>query len=141
MIKLIDEIDIQILKELNWNCRIQVKKLAQIVHLTAPAVSARIANMEDQGIIKKYTLELDLEKVGLHRPVFIQVALEDPNRKMYLKVIRKYRNAIRQNYKTTGDMNYLIEGAFHNNNELNDFVTDLEKIATYRVYDVLGEEF
>lgn len=141
MTELIDETDTQILKELNWNCRIQVKQLAKIVHLTAPAVSARIANMEDQGIIKKYTIELDLEKVGLHRPVFIQVALEDPNRKNYLKVIHKYRNAIRQNYKTTGDMNYLVEGAFHNNDELNNFITDLEKIATYRVYDVLGEEF
>lgn len=138
---MIDETDTRILKELNKNCRIKIKQLAKIVHLTAPAVSARIENMEDNGIIKKYTIKLDLEKIGYLRPIFIQVSLKDFNHKEYLSLIKKYRNSIAQNYKTTGDMNYLIEGAFHNNEELNNFVSELEKISTYRIYDVLSEEF
>lgn len=140
MKKLVDDTDIKILYALNKNCRIKVNQIAEIVHLSAPAVAARIANMEDSGVIRKYTIELDLEKVGLHRPIFIQVSLHDDNHKKYLSLINEYRLSIRHHYRTTGDMNYLIEGAFHDNEELNGFIIKLAKIANYRIYDVLSEE-
>lgn len=70
-----DPTDLQIIKELNHNCRIKVTQLAQLVHLTPPAVAARIQRLEDAGIIKRYTIEVDLEKMGFMRQVFIQVAV------------------------------------------------------------------
>lgn len=60
-----------------------------------------------------------------------------PSSDEYIKFIHEYRNFIRHHYKTTGDGNYLIEGAFNTRADLNNFLTQLDSIATYKVSEVL----
>jgi len=57
----------------------------------------------------------------------------------YSALIKRYRNAIRHHYRVTGDMPYLIEGAFHSRTELNDFLLELGTVATYKVSDVIDQ--
>ncbi len=135
-----DPTDIEILKHLNRNCRIKINRLAELVHLTAPAVAARIQKMEDDGVIKKYTIEVDLEQLGFDRQVFIQVALKADKRSAYDHLIRDYRNDLRHHYRTTGESGYLIEGAFSTRSELTTFLARLEELASYKVIDVIGED-
>ena len=141
MFRLIDSTDMAILKALNHNCRLKVSHLAQQVHLTAPAVAARIANLEATGVIKNYTIETDLGKIGYNLQVFIQVKLLATKQTAYLAFIHQHRNDIRHHYQTTGEMNYLIEAAFMSRNDLKDFLDNLTQFASYRVIDVLGEQF
>jgi len=137
---LLDATDTLILKELTKNCRIKVNHLAQRVHLTAPAVPARITRLEDSGVIKRYTIEVNTEKLGYDRQIFIRTAMKDASqRTAYQKLIKRYRNAIRHHYRVSGDMPYLIEGAFHSRAKLNDFLVDLGEVATYKVIDVIDE--
>ncbi|MCT4487673.1 Lrp/AsnC family transcriptional regulator [Levilactobacillus parabrevis] len=137
---MLDQTDTQILKELTKNCRIKINHLAQHVHLTAPAVTARIKRLEDTGIIKRYTIEVDTEKLGYDRQIFIRAAMKDAQQRAeYSALIKRYRNAIRHHYRVTGDMPYLIEGAFHSRAELNDFLLELGTVATYKVSDVIDQ--
>ncbi|MFD1471938.1 Lrp/AsnC family transcriptional regulator [Companilactobacillus mishanensis] len=136
---MVDDTDIEILKHLNRNSRIKNKRLAELVHLTAPAVAARIDNLVESGVIKKYTLEVDTSKLDFDRQVFIQVAITNFNHEDYLKFIKTKRNLIRHHYKTSGDMNYLIECSFHTTNDLNDFLDNLDKYANYRVIDIISQ--
>ncbi|MFC6202200.1 Lrp/AsnC family transcriptional regulator [Lactiplantibacillus nangangensis] len=138
---MIDPTDMAILKALNQNCRIKVNHLAELVHLTAPAVAARIANLEATGVIKNYTIETDLTQIGYPLQVFIQVKLLATKQTAYLTFIREHRNDIRHHYQTTGEMNYLIEGAFTSREKLKAFLDALSKFASYRVTDVLAEQF
>lgn len=59
----------------------------------------------------------------------------------YLTFIHEHRNDIRHHYQTTGEMNYLIEGAFTSHEKLKTFLDALSKFASYRVIDVLAEQF
>ncbi|UIF28963.1 Lrp/AsnC family transcriptional regulator [Levilactobacillus brevis] len=137
---MLDQTDLQILKELTHNCRIKVNHLAQRVHLTAPAVTARINRLEDTGVIKHYTIEVDTEKLGYDRQIFIRAAVKNASqRTAYRQLIKTYRNAIRHHYRVSGDMPYLIEGAFHSRRDLNDFLLALGDVATYKVLDVIDE--
>lgn len=140
MFQLLDQTDLNILKELTKNCRIKANHLAERVHLTAPAVAARITRLEDAGIIKRYTIEVDTEKLGFDRQVFIQAAVKNATQRAgYDALIHQYRNAIRHHYRVTGERPYLIEGAFHTRAELNDFLLALGQVATYTVTDVIDE--
>ena len=61
---MIDNTDMHILKELTKNSRITMKELGEKVHLTGPATSARVAKLEDNGIIEGYTIKVNQVKMG-----------------------------------------------------------------------------
>lgn len=134
---MLDATDMAILKALNQNSRIKISHLAQQVHLTPPAVNARIVSLEDAGIIQKYTTEVDPEKLGYYRQIFIQITPTQAEPTKYLAFIHHYRNFIRHHYRTTGEGNYLIEGGFHSREELNQFLKALSVLATYQISEVM----
>lgn len=135
----VDNTDLKILKHLNRDSRIKKNKLAKLVNLTPPAVAARIEQLEDEKIIKKYTIEVDLDKMGYNFQVFIQTKMDFRSNKKYLNFVDSKRNFIRHHYKISGQMNYMIHGAFHSNSELDDFLTELGKYANYQVLNVISE--
>ena len=59
-----DAIDKKILSLLGQNARIPLKKIAEQVFLSPPAVSARIERMENSGIIAGYRVTVAQEKLG-----------------------------------------------------------------------------
>jgi DNA-binding Lrp family transcriptional regulator len=58
-----DEIDRSILNVLQDNSRLSFRKIAQKIGVTAATVSARVSDMEDRGIIRKYTVLLDYDQL------------------------------------------------------------------------------
>jgi Lrp/AsnC family transcriptional regulator for asnA, asnC and gidA len=58
-----DEIDRSILNVLQDNSRLSFRKIAQKIGVTAATVSARVSDMENKGIIKKYTVLLDYDQL------------------------------------------------------------------------------
>lgn len=134
-----DQTDAKILKELNHNSRLKKNQIARLVHLTPPAVATRIEQMEDAGIIQKYTIEVDPTKLGYTHQVFIQVEITHFNHRAYRDFIHKKRNFIRHHYKISGQTNYLIQAAFHSSRELDTFVTELEPYGNYQIVAILEE--
>ncbi|MDD5193681.1 MAG: winged helix-turn-helix transcriptional regulator [Candidatus Nanoarchaeia archaeon] len=61
------EKDKLILFELLQDCRQPIAKIAKAVKLPQQTVSYRIAKMEKEKIIKKYTINIDYQKLGLNR--------------------------------------------------------------------------
>ena len=70
-----DAIDKKILSLLGQNARIPLKKIAEQVFLSPPAVSARIERMESSGIITGYRVTVAQEKLGYHITAFVNVVL------------------------------------------------------------------
>ena len=54
-----DFINEMILKELKEDSRISMSELGRRVHLSAPAVRERIRQLEEQNVIKRYTLDIN----------------------------------------------------------------------------------
>lgn len=59
-----DQTDVNILRELQLNSRLSNKALGDRVHLSAPAVAERVRRMEEAGVIKGYTLDVDPAAMG-----------------------------------------------------------------------------
>ncbi|MCF7935084.1 MAG: Lrp/AsnC family transcriptional regulator [Synergistales bacterium] len=66
-----DEVDIQILSELRKDSRITLRRLAETVNLSAPTARARLQNLEITGIIKRYTVIVDYERLGYPIQAFV----------------------------------------------------------------------
>ena len=72
----LDEIDIALLRELERDSRQSQRALARHVNMSAPAVAERIARFERNGIIRKYSIAVDWERLGFDVVVYMPITLE-----------------------------------------------------------------
>ena len=61
----IDKIDLDILKNLSSNAKISFTDLASKILVSPSTVHVRVKKMEDAGIIKNFTINIDYSMLGL----------------------------------------------------------------------------
>ena len=123
-----DNIDKQILSMLQKNARTPLKALAENVFLSSPAVSARIKQLEREGVITGYRAELDPAKLGCFITAFINIAMEAARKLEFYEFVEKCPNVIECN-SITGDYSMLLKVAFPTTFELDVFVSELQKFG------------
>ncbi|MDQ1195228.1 Lrp/AsnC family transcriptional regulator [Agrobacterium sp. SORGH_AS 787] len=70
---MLDDIDKRILQLLSNDGRMSVKDLAQQVGLSAPSTSERIKRLEERGVIRGFTVEIDPASIGFTLQAIIRV--------------------------------------------------------------------
>ena len=85
-----DDLDIKILKELQKNSRIPFRDLAKKFNVSAQTISDRVNKMIKNGIIKKFTLDCDLSKLGYELTFFVHVNTEISKLKKVAEEMEKY---------------------------------------------------
>lgn len=138
LIDIIDQTDIEILKLLGENSRIQWKELGQKIHLTGQAVGNRIRRLEDTGIIEQYTIAINRIKLGQIVTAFVTVFVETSNHQEFKNFFQK-EEAISEVHRTSGDGCYLLKTHFASNEELDRFLGRLLKYGNYRVNLSIGK--
>lgn len=71
----LDETDLEILQLLLSNARRPYSDIADAVGLSAPAVSDRVARLQETGIVRRFTLDVDRSQLRKGVPVLVSVAL------------------------------------------------------------------
>lgn len=137
---MLDHTDMQILEELSKNSRITMKELGEKVHLTSPAASARVAKLEDSGIIEGYTIKVNEVKLGFGIHAFITVITQNTYHEPYLYFIGAQKQYIIHNYKISGEGCYLLECKFTSNEALNSFLEKLNKYANYKLSIIIDKK-
>jgi Lrp/AsnC family transcriptional regulator, leucine-responsive regulatory protein len=61
---MIDNIDSAMLKLLAGNARLSLKELAASIPLSAPSTSERLRRLEERGVIRAYTVDLEPKLLG-----------------------------------------------------------------------------
>lgn len=69
----LDESDLKIIKLLSKDSKMSFSELGEKVHLTAPAVHARVKKMEKSGIIRNYSANIDFSRIGLSVTAFVRL--------------------------------------------------------------------
>ncbi|MEM8775483.1 MAG: Lrp/AsnC family transcriptional regulator [Pseudomonadota bacterium] len=77
---MLDEIDKKILQSLSADSRQSIEKLSEEVCLSPTPVRRRVKKLEDDGIIQRYTLNVDMKKLGYALTVFAFVKLQGRDR-------------------------------------------------------------
>ncbi|MEQ8391039.1 MAG: Lrp/AsnC family transcriptional regulator [Thalassospira sp.] len=68
-----DEIDQKILKILMRDARISQKELAAKVGLSAPGAAERVRRLEERGIIRGFTIDVDPEALGYPLQAIVRI--------------------------------------------------------------------
>jgi Lrp/AsnC family transcriptional regulator, regulator for asnA, asnC and gidA len=117
----LDELDRAILEELNVDARRSHREIAHRLKVSPTTVSARIARLEAQGVIRGYVPILDDEQLGwdLWATVGIRIS-KGRLREVEERLARDPRAyAI---YDVTGDTDALLIGRFRDRRDLDRFV-------------------
>jgi Lrp/AsnC family leucine-responsive transcriptional regulator len=69
---LVDETNLQLLRELQEDARLSLAELGRRVGLSSPAVAERIARLEQEQVILGYHAELNPRALGLHLTAVIR---------------------------------------------------------------------
>jgi Lrp/AsnC family leucine-responsive transcriptional regulator len=116
-----------------------MKELGEKVHLTGPATSARVAKLEDNGIIEGYTIKVNQVKMGYLVQAIIHIYTKSTNHQPYLSFIKAHEEYIINNYKISGESCYLLECKFPGNEILNEFLTGLSNLVNYKLSIVINK--
>ena len=70
---MLDNIDRMLLALLKEDTKRKYSELGEVVHLSPPAVHERVKKLERAGVIRKYTIEIDPEALGLTLQAFVRM--------------------------------------------------------------------
>ncbi|MCZ0871200.1 Lrp/AsnC family transcriptional regulator [Peribacillus sp. AS_2] len=128
----LDNIDFQILRLLSENSRIQWKDLGEQIHMTGQAVGNRIKKLEENGVIKAYSLIVDEMKIGISYTAFVIIYMETANHDSFIRFIND-RNEIVEAHRVSGEGCYHLKIKVNSQELLNLF---LNKILDYGNYSL-----
>ena len=132
-----DEIDYEIIRELQKNGRISVKKLADIVSLTPPAVSDRIRKLEKEGVILGYKAVINPKKLGMNIKAIINVVLKNGKQEEFLNFAIKNKCIVECNH-VTGRFSMTVEVILKDMHELEETVSKIQKYGSTQTLVVLS---
>jgi Transcriptional regulators len=123
-----DSIDYEIVKHLQEDGRIPVKKLAEIVSLTPPAVTERIKKLENSGVIKGYKAIVDPSKLGKKIKAIINLTLKNDTRKELIAFVKENKCILECNL-VTGSFSASMNAIFEDISELDTLVSNMLKFG------------
>ena len=106
----LDRIDINILAQLQRNCRITNIELAKSVALSPSPCLLRVKRLEKAGYITSYNARVDLSKLGETITVFTEVTLSDHHREDFAKFETAIRaiDEVIECHVVSGGYDYLL---------------------------------
>jgi DNA-binding Lrp family transcriptional regulator len=117
-----DDINRKILRLLQENSKQGFKEVARKVGVSEATVFNRVKKLEQKGIIEKYTIKLNEEKIEEWFTVVIGVDLESGKYlKNVVETLKRIGN-IQAVYDVIGDFDLLIIQKFRNKEELFDYI-------------------
>lgn len=107
---LLDRLDRAILVLLQHDNKMSQRKIAEKVHLSAPAVQRRIKRLEETGVIQSNVAVVDPTKVGQPIILIVQVAMESERNDLYEVAKASFASApeVQQCYYVTGDADFIL---------------------------------
>ncbi|MEM1575417.1 MAG: Lrp/AsnC family transcriptional regulator [Nitrososphaerota archaeon] len=119
--------NLDLIKILENNARESFINIAKRFGVSETAIRKRIKKLEEMGIIKKYTIQIDPIKLGFKIDALIGI---DTTSEDYISIIEQLKamDEIKNLYSSTGDHMILAECWFKDSNELTNFIKKIEKI-------------
>ncbi|NLY94573.1 MAG: Lrp/AsnC family transcriptional regulator [Myxococcales bacterium] len=124
----LDRIDYQVLDALQHDAKIPLKKIGEMVGLSAPSVLERIRKLELAGIIRGYRAEIDAHAVGLDVAAFIGVSVQTP---ATLAAVERWvagEPQIQECHHVTGGFTLMLKVKTRNTRELQALISRIRSL-------------
>lgn len=133
-----DQTDKKILDELSHNSRLSMSELGRRVNLSSPSVTERVRQMESIGLIKKYTVEVDYEKLGLPIQCLIEATVKNGDYKSFRSFIEQLPN-IEFCYRIAGNACYMFKIHFETLAKAEEFIDAVSPLAQTVTHFIFSE--
>ena len=119
--------NLDVLKVLMKNSKTPFLEMARMLGVSETAIRKRIRKMEEDGVIRGYTIDVDPKKIGFEINALIGLETEP---EVYLQTIEKLKKMeeIKSLYSSSGDHMIMMEIWFKNTEELSKFVDFLNSM-------------
>ncbi len=123
---IMDEKDLKIIEILEKNARTPYTEIASMLGISEGTVRNRIEKLEKEGVIVRYTIEVDPKKMGYHTVVLLGM---DAEPKHFLRAAHELSemDCVKWVYTSTGDHMIMAEIWAKDTSELNKIIS--EKIS------------
>jgi len=135
----LDSTDERIIEILKNNARSSLRDMSDKkgVNLSASSIRNRMLKLEQEGIIKKYTVSVDHRKMGFDIQMMMLIRAKPKRVESVLSELEKYEN-VHDTYRTSGSVNVLCLVRARNMEALKDFLENtLEKMDGIEGYESL----
>ncbi len=123
----LDILDMKIIRALQEDARKPVITLARQVGANEATVRKRIRKLMKNGIIQRFTVVLDYHKLGRIIKAFIGLRVQPPRVREIVDHLSKNPD-VQVLYRTTGDIDIIIEVIFESMEDLNTFLESELKV-------------
>jgi Lrp/AsnC family transcriptional regulator, leucine-responsive regulatory protein len=105
---MLDQIDRMLLALLKEDTKRKYTELGEIVHLSPPAVHERVKKLERAGIIRKYSIEIDPEALGLAVRAFVRIHINRIPCEEMARALQTFPEVV-ECYSSAGEESMLIK--------------------------------
>ena len=122
----LDQVDLQILKELSGNARISNAELASKVGIAASTCLGRVKSLVEHKVIRSFAAEISPAALGLELQAMISVTLRAgarSNLSAFMQTMRNHPQVI-QVFFLGGAEDFLVHLAVKNSDEVREFVLE-----------------
>lgn len=125
---MVDSIDKKLLEILKENARLSFADLGRKINLSPSAVRERVQKMEDIGVIKKYSIQIDNQKIGYDIEAFILLKVFQGQLKHVIQQITKFPQ-VTEAHRITGSQNIHLKVVLKNQLELQNLIDQLMSLG------------
>ncbi len=128
-----DRIDLGILRILLEDSRRSLQEIGAAVGLSATSCWSRIKRLQEEGVIRRYTVDIDPASLGYHDSVIVQLTLEshtDETLSDFGRVLATIPE-IQEAYLVSGEYDYYIRIAVRD-------TRDYERMLREKLYKIPG---
>jgi len=140
----IDELDLEILSILSIDGRKNKSTIADDLNRSPNTIIKRISNLEENGVIKNYGVQIDYEKLGYNIIALIELTISKGKMLEVEQDIAKIPSVFAV-YDITGEYDALILARFKNRGDLSKMIKKIhtsqfvERTNTHMVLNVIKE--
>ncbi len=125
---MIDEKDMEILRVLRRNSKSSVNRIAKVTGIPPATVHHRLRKLDKEGIIRRYTVELDNGKMGFSLGAYVFVSVqqgrgEKLDQRIMAQKFAKYE-FVEEVSVLAGDVDMVLKVRARSMEDINNFVLD-----------------
>lgn len=124
----IDNVDLKIISLLNEDAKTPYTEIAKKVFVSSGTVHVRMRKLEDLGVVKSATLNIDFSKLGYDISAFLGIYLEKSS--LYdnvIEMLKKIPEVINA-YYTTGNYSIFAKIICKDTNHLRTVLDNIQKV-------------
>jgi Lrp/AsnC family transcriptional regulator for asnA, asnC and gidA len=89
-----DHVDLEILRRLSRNSRLPYSDIADELGIATSTVLNRVKKLRREGVIERFTLQLDPSKVGKGITTYVGINIEQEKKERVIELIKKIEDVV-----------------------------------------------